>query len=202
MNQELNKETAKKIMEVKGEVRGVVFKTDGEYILKEKGEEGLKKLEEELEKLGFPIKYKEVKNLNFYPVGLRAISLLTIKKVFNFDDEKIKEMGIFATKISFIVKLFMRYFFSLKRIVLKEAPKMWRKHWTQGELIPVELNEKEKYAIIRIKDFNLSPTYCHYLRGYFSGIVLMVVKTSKIICEETKCFFRGDEYHEYLVKWE
>ncbi|MFQ6049759.1 MAG: hypothetical protein ACE5J0_01835 [Candidatus Paceibacterales bacterium] len=202
MSQELTQEAAKKLMKIKGEARGVVFKTDGEYILKEKREKGLKRLEEELEKLGYPIKYKEIKTMIFYPVGLRALSLLAIKKVFNFDEEKIKEMGRFATKVSFIVKLFMRHFVSLQRVFSREAPKLWKKHWTVGKLDSIELNEEKKYAILGVRGFNLHPLYCYYLSGYFSGILQMTVRSPKITCEETKCAFRGDEYHEYLLKWE
>jgi len=199
---ELTKDVAKKLMEIKGEVRGVVFGIDGAYVLKEKGKEGLKKVEEELEKFGYPIKFKEIKTMDFFPVGLRVISLLTIKKVFNFDDEKIKEMGIFATKVSLIIKIFTRYFLSVKRVFYVEAPKIWRKHWTKGELIPVEINEEKKYAILRLKNFSLHPVYCKYLEGYFPGPFQLMIKSSKMTCEETKCTFRGDEYHEYLIKWQ
>ncbi|MBZ9572452.1 4-vinyl reductase [Patescibacteria group bacterium] len=201
MNQEITKETIKKLMEIKGEVRGVVFKTDGDYILKEKGKEGLKKLEDELEKLGYPIKYKEIETMAFYPVGLRALSLLAIKKIFNFDDEKIKEMGFFATKKSLIVKLFIRYFLSVQRVFFKEAPKIWKEHWTTGDLIPLELDEEKKYAILKVENFNLHHLYCYYLRGYFSGILQLIVKSPQITCEEIKCYFRGDRHHKYLLKW-
>ena len=200
--EEITKETAKKLMEIEGEVRGVVFKTDSEYLLKEEGEEGLKKLEEELEKLGYPIKFKEIKTMAFYPVGLRVLSLLAIKKVFNFNDEKIKEMGFFATKKSLIIKLFIRYFLSLQRVFSKEAPRLWKEHYTIGELVPVELNEAKKYAVLRLKDFTLHPINCIYLGGYFCGVTQMVVKTPQLTFEETKCTFKGDEYHEYLIKWQ
>jgi len=143
MDQELTKEVAKKLIEIKGKAGGVTLKIDAEYILKEKGEEGLKKLEEELEKLGYPIKYKGIKTLGYYPAGLRALSLLVIKKVFNFDDEKIKEIGFFGTKISLIIKFFTRYVFSFQKVFFKEAPKIWREHWTIGEMAPVELNEEK-----------------------------------------------------------
>lgn len=202
MNQILDKKVIQDLMKIEGEARGVVFKTDAEYILKEKGEDGLKKLELEFAKLGFSIKFKEIKSMNFYPVGLRAISLLVIKKIFSFDDEKVKEMGLFATKTSLIIKLFIKYFFSIQRVFFEEAPKIWRKHWTVGELNPIKLDEKEKYGILRVKNFNLHPIYCCYLEGYFSGILQMLIKTQKITCEETKCPFRGDEYHEFLLKWQ
>lgn len=201
MEKELTKELAKKLMEIKGEVKGVVFKTDAEYILKEKGEEGLRKVEEEIKKLGYVIDYQKVKAMDFYPVGLRAISLLAIKKVFNFDDEKIKEMGLFATKTSLMVKILMKFFLSIQRVFLVEAPRLWKKHWTQGELIPVELNEEKKYSIIKVRGFSLHPIHCKYLEGYFSGILKMLVKSSEITCQETKCTFKGDKEHEFLIKW-
>ena len=200
--EELNKEEIEKLMEIEGQARGVVFKTDTEYILAEKGEEGLRQVEEELVRLGHPLKYQEVKTMEFYPAGLRVLSVLAIKKVFNLDDEKIKEMGWLATKKSLVVKLFIKYFLSMERVFYKEAPRLWRKHWTVGELVPVKLDEQEKYVILQLKNFNLHPLYCSvYLAGYFSGILQMIVKTPQITCRETKCSLRGDEYNEYLLEW-
>ena len=203
MAKELNKELAQELMGIKGEVAGGPLKTDMEFVLTKMGKEGLARLEKELNDLGFPTKYKEINNVDFYPAGLRVLSLLAIKKVFGFDDEEIKEMGFIATKKSLIIKLFVRYFLSTERVFYKEAPRIWQKHWTKGTLVPIELNEKEKYAVLRLEDFELHPIYCSvYLRGYFSGILQMLIKTPKITCQETKCSFKGDQYHEYLLKWQ
>lgn len=122
-NEKLTKELTKKLMEIKGEARGVTLEIDGKYILKEKGEEGLKKLEDELEKLGYPIKYKEIKTFDYYPAGLRALSLLAIKKVFGFDIKKIKEIGFSGTKISLIIKFFIRYVFSFQKFFSEKLQK-------------------------------------------------------------------------------
>ena len=43
-------------MKVKGEVRGAGLKVDWEFILREKGEEGLKRVEDRMAELGFPLK--------------------------------------------------------------------------------------------------------------------------------------------------
>jgi len=202
MENELSKENIKKLLEIEVKSRGVSLKTDMEFILKEKGEEGLKKLEDELEKLECPIKFKEIKSMEFYPAGLRVISLLAIKKVFNFNENNFRQMGLFATKVSLIIKFFMEYFFSIQKVFFEEAPKIWRKYWTTGEIVPVELNEEKKYGILRLKGIDLHPIFCtFYLAGYFSGILQMLVKTSEITCEEVKCSFRGDKEHEYLIKW-
>ena len=85
---------------------------------------------------------------------------------------------------------------------MKESPKMWSKHWTIGKLVPVKLDEKQKYAVIRVEEFDLHPLYCIYLEGYFAGIVQMLAKASKIDSRETKCSFKGDPYHEFTVKWQ
>ena len=198
MEQELTKEIAQKLMEIKGEARGVVFKTDTEYILKEKGEEGLKKVEEELKKLGYPIKFKETRTMDFYPVGLRALSLLTIKKVFDFDDGKIKEMGKKAPKISTIIKLFMKYFLSLEKTI-GQVSKMWEKHYTIGKL-EAEVNEKERYIILRLKDFKIHPVLCKYLEEYFSSVTELIVG-SPVTPEERRCDFKKDKFHEFLLTW-
>jgi len=202
MSQELTKELVQKLLGIKGEVRGVVFRTDREYVLRKKGEEYLEKVEKELEKLGYPIKYEEIKSMNFYPIGLRILSLLVIKEVLNLNDDAIKEMGLVATKSSLIIKILAKFFFSLQRVFATEAPKIWKKHYTIGEIEPVELNEEKKYAILRLKDFKVHKIMCTYLEGYFCGIGQLIIKTSKIESKETKCPFLGDEYHEFLLTWE
>lgn len=198
-NEIVTKETAQNLMRIKGGVRGEVFITDREFVLSERGEEGLKRVEEGLEKLGYPIKYREIDAMTFYPIGLRALSLLAIKKVFNWGDKKIEMMGANAPKISLIIKLFMQFFLSMQQAV-NQASKMWGKHYTVGNLVPVELNEEEKFVIVRLEKLNLHPIFCSFLGGYLAKIVEMVTKTPATWKEE-KCAFRGDEFHEYLIKW-
>ena len=123
----LTKELAKELMEIKGEARGVVFKTDADSILKQKGREGLRRVEKRLKEVDYPIEYGKIKEMDFYPIGLRAVSLLAIKEVFNFSKEDIKKIGTEAPKISFIIKLFTQYFFSLNQLAQKAAD-IWQRH--------------------------------------------------------------------------
>lgn len=197
----LNKEVVAELMKINGQTRGVAFKTDIDFVLKEKGEEGVRKVEEKLLEAGLEIKYKDIETMKFYPMGLRAISLLAIKEAFGFTKEDIKRMGLVAPKISLIIKFFLQYFMSPQK-VFKEVPKMWSRHHTVGEIEPIKFDEKNKESIIRIKNLKSHPIFCCFLTGYFSTIVKMMERTEKIkICEETKCPFRGDEYHEYIIKW-
>lgn len=201
MEEILTKETAKKLMEIKGEIRGIVFKTDVTFILKEKGEEGLKKLEAEMERLGYPFKYNAIKTSEFYPIGLRIISLLLIKQIFGFSEEKIEEMGSLAIKFSPLLRIITKLFLNFEKIFFSRGPELFKKILRVGEIIPVIIDTKKKEAIIRFKDLDLHPIYCRYLKGGLSSFFKVATGVQTITCQETKCTFQGDEYHEFLLKW-
>jgi len=203
----VNKEIIKKLMENKDEIRGIDFKTDEEFILKEKGKEGLEKIEREMAKLGHPIRYKEMNTMFFYPIGLRVLSLLVIKEIFNFDEEKIEEMGRVACKSSLFIRLLTKFFVSVPRMK-KETLRVWRRYHTTGELKWITpkidfatLRLPGHSCIFRLTGHKVHPVYCSYLKGYLSKVVEMGSKASPVTCEETKCPFKGDKYHEFLLKW-
>lgn len=196
------KEEIKKLMGTPGEARGVVFQTDAEYVQNKKGKEGLLKVKEELKKIGCPVDYENIKATGWYPLGLRAISLLAIKKVFDWGDKEIEDMGNAAPKYSFIVKMFLKYFSTI-RMTYDESPKYWVKHYTTGQLETPGYSLKDKYFLVRLKNFKVHPILCVYLGGYFiriSQYLLKNTKNNKV--KETKCVFRGDPYHEFVVTWE
>lgn len=195
----LTKKEADKLIKMKGEARGIVFKVDWDYINETKGKQGIKKLEAKMAELGFPFKYEEIRSMDFYPLGLYIISLLSTKEVFNFDKKDILEMGASIVKFSLFMKIFFKYFISLD-LIAKQVPKMWRKHYTVGEMEMPDFSEEKRYAILRIRNFKDHPVHCILTTGYFVKVAQLVVK-APATCEETKCIFRGDEYHELLMKW-
>jgi len=200
MEETLSKEKADEFMRFKGEARGVVLRNYADFIIKEKGEEALKKMEDFLAGLGHPIKYQELKTMDFYPLGVQAITIAAMKEVLKFDESKFYELGGFQPKVSFIIKLFLKYFTSIETVA-KQVPNIWRKYYTVGELKIVELDKEKKYMVLRLENFLCHPIQCHQtLRGYFPSVLKMVVKT-EVNCQETKCPFQGDSYHEYLLKW-
>jgi hypothetical protein len=198
-NEEL-KEEIKKLMKIKGECRGVHLKNDADFVLRKKGKEGLRKLEEELEKIGCPIKYEQIKPLGFYPVGWRAISLLMIKKLFGWQDKEIKELCGFASGISLIVRIYMKFFHSVEKAVEK-APQMWREYFTEGKLVVVDYSEEKRYAILEIRNFDLHQVYCRCLEGYLEMIIKMIVKAKKVECKEIECTFLGGKCHRFKANW-
>jgi len=199
MEEIIPKEEISELTKIKGEVRGMALKNHEDFILKEKGEKGLAETEKAMSELGFPVNHKEIDPWEFYPVYLEAIELLVIKKLFDFEDKKFEEIGVFGSKVSFIVKLFLKYFGSVK-LMASRAPKIWEKYYTIGDLKIKELNEEKKYLIVTINDFRLHPIHCLHMKGYFSNMVRTVVG-KEITCQETKCVHKGDEFHEFILKW-
>ena len=197
----LTKTEVENLIKKPGKVRGVVFNTDAEYILSDKGEEGLKKVEEKTKEWGHPIDYKNIRNMEWYPVGLRALSLLAIKEVFNWGDEKIKDMGYSAPTYSFIVKLLMKYLLTLEQ-TYEKSPGYWTKHYTAGELKAPEYNKKEKYCVLQLQDFKIHPVLCFYYLGYYRKIAELGARQKITGIEETECPFKGGSYHEYVIRWE
>ena len=193
-------EEANRLMKIKGNARGVTLQTHAEYILYKKGDEGLRRVEEKLKELGYPLKFKEVRPLKWYPEGLGVLVLLVAKEIFNWSKSDIFDMGNSAPKYSFVVKLLLKYFLSPRRS-FQESPKYWRKHYDFGELETGEFNEKEKYLIVREKGYKFHPIACIFHSGYFLRIAQYVIKSEKITIEETKCMFKGDPYHEFIIRW-
>jgi len=195
----VSKEELNKIYTLGGEVRGVTLQTDAKYILEKRGQEGLNEVEKRLKTLGFSIPYRTAKTLEWYPLGLRVISLLVIKDSFNFTDREIREMGKVAPKFSFVVKFLFKLFGTLKKLS-KEVPKYWKEHYSIGSLETVKLDEKKKIIVIHLKEFKVHPILCIYLEGYFEGTFRFAKPGG--VCQETKCAFKDNlPYHQYTFTW-
>lgn len=192
---------AEKLVKMDGRVRGTVFETDAEYIKNRYGDEGLDKVKARLQELGYPISYENVKSMEWLPLGMRALSLLVIKDVFNWNDEDIKEMGDAAPKYSFIVKLLMKFFVS-PRVAFTHAPEYWIKHYDTGHLDAEQLDEENRHAVIHLHDFKVHPLYCRYLEGYFQRLFKFMYPRSRVEIQESSCMCKEDAYHEFLVTWE
>jgi hypothetical protein len=195
------KEEAEKLMEIKGNVRGECLRVLATYIRYKKGEDGLNRVEERMRELGYPLSFKGIRPLRWYPEALEVLGFLVTQEVFNWKDADIFDMGNSAPKYSFILKILMKYFLSPKK-TFEESPKYWRKHFNFGTLEAVEFNEKEKYLVVRVIGYKFHPIVCVFHSGYFLRIAQFVIKSEKITIEERKCVHKGDPYHEYIIKWQ
>jgi predicted hydrocarbon binding protein len=202
MEEIISKEEFNQIMKIKGEGRGIVFKPELEFIIKEEGEIGLQQLEEAMEKIGHPLRYKTLKSMDLYPLKKKALMLILMRKLFNYNDEKFKEIGGSSAKFPALLRRLVNFLMSSKNIkdIFKHINNIWKMYFTVGELEMVEFHEKEGLAIIRLEDFRVHPLECKFLIGFWSTLLQLLIK-KEVTCEETKCMHKGDEYHEFLLKW-
>lgn len=195
------KETINRLSKTNWQVRGSGLKAIVEYI-ERKEKETIPKIEEKLAQYGYPIKLKELRSLKWYPIAFDAALLFAISEVLNWGEKEMKEMGRAEPKIAFLVKYLAKYLISPQR-VYQTATIFWKKTFNFGKVETPELNEKEKYAILRVKNFNLHPLFCSYLKGYFETISKFVLRgAKKIWCQEAQCSFKGDSFHEFIIYWE
>jgi len=198
------KEHIANIKKNKAKARGQTIKSAFGCIENKEGKEGLVRLKKFLKELDCWVQeydnFKNIKTFKWYPLWYDAIPILAAADLFGWDEEEIKSFGRCNQKISFFEKILLKYFISLKQ-VFNVAPERWRKHYSEGELKSVKFNGKEKYAIIRLRNFSIHPIFCLLLSGYFESATSFVVPGKKVKSQETKCTFRGDTYHEYIIRW-
>ncbi|HEX74468.1 MAG TPA: hypothetical protein G4N93_04890 [Dehalococcoidia bacterium] len=194
----ISKEEINEIVSNDGEARGILLYTDAEYIRRHEGEKTLRRVEEATEEMGYPIDYGKVKLMDWYPIGLRLISLLAITKVLNWDDEQLKEMGRSAPKYSIITKLMLRYFVSLGTLV-ERVQTYWDKNYTVGSITGSLI---DKSVFICLKSCHIPRLLFPYLEGYFVGAMGLVIGNHKQIrLEETKWMHRDGRCHEFVLRW-
>ena len=200
MEQKVTKEEADRLMAIPGNVRGEVLLTNGEYIRQLGGEEKLKQTEERMKELGHPLLFKNIKQMEHYPEALSVLLTLLARELLNLDEEGVFKMGKAAAKLSFFMKVLTKYFVSIKRS-FEESPRYWQKHFDFGRIEIVDFSEEKKYGTFRVIGYKFHPIMCIYHRGYFMQIAQLILGRRSVRIEETKCQFKGDPYHEYVVHW-
>lgn len=194
-----DREKAIAFMEMKGDIRGLSLIADYEYVRHKLGDEGVKKVEKKMALLGYPLPLKEIKQMEFYPIGYAGIIELAIERALNFTMEDYYEMGRYAPKSSVILKVMLKYFASLDSAIV-QATNIWRKYYTIGILEAIEVNKKERRVVFRISEYEIAPSTCHVIRGYLAQVTQMITG-KQITSEERFCTFRGDPYHEIVFTW-
>ena len=177
--------------------RVLTFLPNLEYIKLKRGEEGVKSVMLELWKRGYHYDFRKMKKTDWVPVVVRKEFLEVVMDVLGWDERNIYEMGLNAPRISPVIKLFFGLFLSMER-AFKAAPDMWKAHYSSGTLRVGEY--RDGHGTIILENFDISPIFCEYLKGYFTGVAKLT-KAKNLRVEETKCTFKGDEYHEYTFDW-
>lgn len=202
MEQIIPKEELERLEKIKGKIRGLLIKAEMRFIIKEGGEESLKKIEEEMGRLGYSFKCNDVRIMKFYPIGLRTAFLLVTKQVLGFSDDKIREMGSETPKFSPIIRFFMPVFSLDMERFFERVPSLWKKFCTIGRIVIPLVDEENRKIIGQLRNFKVHPIYGPYLEGTFGALVKMATGAKESVCKETKSPFRGDDYHEFVISWQ
>ncbi len=201
MEQIIPKEELEELMKMKKEIRGSIIKNAVTFTLDKRGRKGLRRLEEEIAKLDYQIKLEDIKEIQLYPLGLAIAILVIMKKLFNFSDKDFQEMGERSVKVSIVIRSLIQFLtpFSFEQII-RRLPEIWKRINPIGELKVVKLDKDERYLILKLEDYRTHPIQCQILIGAFSSLI-QIISGKKTTCEEIGCIYRGDGYHEFLLKW-
>ncbi len=194
----VTKKIADKIMSFDSKTRGVVFITDATYVRTHYSEAKLDLVKSRLKSLGYPIDYDKIMNTEWYPSGLRVLSLLVITEVLKLSNHDLILMGDEAPKFSFFIR-FVAKFINTLDLVVKKAGTVWARQVTRGSL---ELKQTGKSEItVRFNDFNIHDIYLIYLQGYFRRFVQFIVPNATVKCKLIKKYSKDRNYAEYKVYW-
>ena len=133
MEEIISKEELEEFKKIKGEIRGIALKSALDFVLKKEGRDGLRKVENVMIDLGYPIEHNKISVMNFYSLRIETILFAVIKELFNYNEKDFYEMGEFQFKMPITIRLFMRYLSSLNTVA-RAAPKMWETYFTIGNL--------------------------------------------------------------------
>ncbi|MBD3208450.1 MAG: hypothetical protein GF370_03275 [Candidatus Nealsonbacteria bacterium] len=195
----LSEQELEKIKKAEGEIRGMSFLIIKDFILRKRGEQGLEKIKEAMVEVGYPLRFDKISSTKFYPIGSLIAVFLVIQKLFDFEDKDFEEFGRFRAKSSPFIRIYMKYFVSMDKIV-REAADMWKKSTTVGSVKIVEYDKEKKRLRAQIRDYETTQKQCIFFKGLLSGLFSNLTGKDPV-CKETKCTYRGDDCHEFLVTW-
>jgi len=188
------------MMQYGGKVKGDALKSHKNFILYKEGEEGLEKVRKKMEEIGYPVNFDKINIYEWYSCSHVMLVFLAAKDIFEWDDSVVEESGSFVFKNSFILRTFLKYFVSPEKLI-EMLPRYWEKSYNFGQLEVEEINKEKGYALFRIKGYKIHPLNCVAFSAMGRDMFSYVLRKKETKIEETRCMHRGDDYHEYIVRW-
>lgn len=182
-------------------IRGLTFAGAVEYVRRNFGEEGIKKVLDNLPEEQRKIVSSKFPAMEWYQLSIFTNFLNTADKILGKGDHNIcYQAGKTSAEAAFsgIYKIFLE--FGGPQIFLKKAALAWRALNDKGYL---EIGvAKENYATGKVKEYeNPDKCYCFFLTGYFEK-VLELSGGKNVLVKEEKCRLTGDDCCEYKATWE
>ena len=197
---------AQRILAMKQKTRGMDLKKMADYVRKKEGAGGLRKVENFLEEIGYPMFYKEIQKVKVYTLGERLLYLFAIKKSLGWDDNKLEEMGYYVGKNLIIVKYFSHLFRINKKFFFTLLPKVGERYMEGLKVVPIEGDTKNKYARFKIIGLEIvgeedlkeiEKMGLSYFSGFFRGWAQMILGVKKVHCTAK----RAKDGYMFNISW-
>ncbi len=194
---ELIREKVDILTEKPERARGVVARSEADYIQEKHGKEGTNKVEEVLEKLGHSFSYDEVSTYQWYSEGLLVSGLLAAYTLFEWDEEDVFELGKEAPYFSIIIKTVLQ-FSSVER-TLKTASVIWDRHYDFGEFDVYDYDIEAGEAHARLYGYDFPSIMHEYFNGYLATV--MELATGEEITMKHQPCKDEEDCHEFHAEW-
>jgi len=181
--------------------RGEHIKYYVNYIRENYGEKGLKKVKDTLKEMGVEIgNVEELSDTKWVSRTIPHAFFVASVRIFDWSEKEIFELGKKIAIQSTIIKIFIKYFPSIKN-TLEQGVKGWNHNFTRGKLELKEFNKKERKGKLVLKDFPTNSLACIHYQGFFARILELMTGSDNVKIKETKCMSNGAPYHEFPFEW-
>jgi hypothetical protein len=195
-------QTIERLKKMKARIRGCCIKSMVDSLLGTKEERLLPSIQQKVKEYGFKEDLKEISVLKWYPFTLIMASIFSFYEVLDWTEEDVKKAGRNCPRSSGQFVFRTLAFSMYLEGAFKMLNHIWKRLVGLGEIESVELNKQEKYAIARVRNFPVHPLCCVFLEGFGEGFGKFLIQAKKFWCKESKCSFKGDPYHEFILRWE
>lgn len=191
------KEKLNQLLKKEGKIRGGVILSHLEYIKRKQSQDGIKRLKKTFEEVDYTFNPDEIKSMEWVDASTSSIILLLAKNLFDWSNKDILSMGEFASKYLAVNKFFLDDLNSPKKLI-SVIGDYWRNVSNVGTMNVIDSGED--FVKINLSDYDFHPVGCLFIAGYIRSVFSLTVKGSVSI-KETKCIHKGDDVHQFLVKW-
>jgi hypothetical protein len=199
-----NKEDLKKevdrLMSLSGNVKGEILRTTFAYIEMQEGPEGVKKIEDLLAEMGYPFPYASIRPYGWYKESYSISIYLSAILVLGWKQEEIYNLARSVLKLSFLLRLIVKQFVSLRHI-FEESTKYWERHLDFGSLVPHEMDEEKKFISVYIKGYAFHPISNVYHAGYIDAIMRLSIRSEEVHVEVVRSVYDGESHTEMRGQW-
>lgn len=197
----VSQEEADRIMKIEGNTRGMVLNVYYDHLLKEKGKQGLKEVEERLRDLGYTFEFKRFSHFQWHRESLVCLVSLVAHGVLEWDESKAFEVGYDAPVRSTFIRLLIQRFFTIGN-ACKNIQSYWRRISDFGEM-KCKLDLEKRNIVIKLYNFKkFHPIVHNFMKGILVRITEILTRKEVRKAEFRKCIFNGDAYDELEIAWE